>query len=121
MLMNDIEFCYKTANVWQVIGIAFMILKILIPVLIIVLGIIDLSKVVVSADEKDIKEKTKSIAMRVAAGIIIFFIPTIINFIFSLIANFAPVVKDYENCIKCITSPNKKCDTKYKDGIFPTE
>ena len=119
--IRQVDFCYKTSMAWQIIGIAFMILKILIPVIIIVLGIIDLSKVVTSGDEKDIKDKSKSLAMRIAAGIVIFLVPSVVSVIFNLIATFIPVAKDYENCIECISSPNKKCDTTYNEGIFPVE
>ena len=121
MILNNIDFCYKTAVAWQIIGIAFLIFKILIPIIIIVLGIIDLSKVVTSGEEKDIKDKTKSLAMRIIAGIIIFFVPSIVSTIFNLITSFAPAANDYKNCIKCISSPNDKCDTSYDGGILPVE
>ena len=42
------EFCYKTATVWQMVGKLIFILKILVPIIIIVLGTIDFSKAVIS-------------------------------------------------------------------------
>lgn len=46
------DFCYKTATVWQMVGKFLFILKILIPILIIVLGMIDFGKSAISSDDK---------------------------------------------------------------------
>ena len=49
------DFCYKTANIWQIIGYVFLILKIIITLILIILGIIDVGKAVISSDEKNYK------------------------------------------------------------------
>ena len=102
-------FCANTADVWQLIGVALLIFKIVIPIILIILGMIDLGKAVVSSDDKAISKSTKSLAMRIVAAIIIFFIPSIISFVFSIIGTFNDDVKDdFEVCKKCIVSPNKE-------------
>ena len=116
------EFCYKTAKVWQIVGYHFLILKIVIPLILIILGIIDLGKAVISSDDKAIKKSTVTLIKRVIAGIAIFFIPTIIQVLFTYIAGFTSDMNDdFMICIDCITSPNKDCDTSYKGGVFPTD
>ena len=103
--MSNLDFCYKTANIWQIIGYVFLILKIIIPLILIILGIIDVF----------------SLLKRIIAGIIIFFIPTIIRVIFSFVAGFnEEIQEDFGNCFDCLTNPNGECDTSYDDGIFPT-
>ena len=53
MYVMDIGFCYKTASIWHTIGYAFFIVKIVVPLIIIILGIIDFTKAVISNDEKE--------------------------------------------------------------------
>lgn len=119
--MSNLDFCYKTANIWQIIGYVFLILKIIIPLILIILGIIDVGKAVISSDEKIIKDGVFSLLKRIIAGIIIFFIPTIIRVIFSFVAGFnEEIQEDFGNCFDCLTNPNGECDTSYDDGIFPT-
>ena len=36
------DFCYKTAEVWQIIGYAFLVLKIVIQIILVVLGKVDI-------------------------------------------------------------------------------
>lgn len=111
-------FCYKTANIWSILGSVILVLKILIPIVVIALGIIDFGKATVSSDEKAIKKTLVMMLKKIVVGIVIFFVPTLINLIFSLIGNFEPLRGDYLNCVDCLTSPNDKCDTSYEGEIF---
>ena len=107
MLIGDVTtFCTDTANVWQVIGYAMMIFKIVIPLLLIILGMVDLGKAVVANDDKQIKSSTTALVKRAAAAVIIFFIPTLVGFIFSIIAGFNDEIKaNYNVCKQCVVSP----------------
>ena len=81
-----------------------------------------MGKAVISSDDKAIKKSTVTLIKRVIAGIAIFFIPTIIQVLFTYIAGFTSDMNDdFMICIDCITSPNKDCDTSYKGGVFPTD
>ena len=113
------EFCYKTAKVWQIVGYGLLILKIVIPIILIVLGVIDFGKAAISSDEKMIKNASVTFLKRVIAGVAIFFIPTIIDVAFKFIGGFTSDMQaDYLNCISCLTSPNGDCDTSYDERIF---
>ncbi|MDE6284888.1 MAG: hypothetical protein K2M17_04010 [Bacilli bacterium] len=111
-------FCYKTANIWSILGYVILILKILVPIIIILLGIVEFGKATVSSDDKAIKKTLATMIKKIVVGIAIFFVPTIINLIFSLIGNFEPFHGDYLNCVDCLTSPYEKCDTSYEGEIF---
>ena len=103
-------FCAQTADLWQFLGIVLLIFKIVIPVILIVLGMIDLGKAVISSDDKAISTSVKHLAKRIIAAIVIFFIPTIISAIFYLVQSFkADAAADYEVCRQCITHPRTKC------------
>lgn len=113
------EFCYKTASIWQLVGQFIFILKILVPIIIIVLGTIDFGKAVISSDDKAVSKSSKKLLTRILIGVCIFFVPTIINIVFGLIGEFSSEMKqDYNNCVKCLTSPYNSCDTSYNGEIF---
>ena len=67
------------------IGWVFFFAKILIPIVLIVFASIDLGKAVISSKDDAIQKSIKTLVVRVIAGIIIFFIPTILNFVVELI------------------------------------
>ena len=109
MDMNSIGtskgFCYQTSGIWQFAGYAVMVLKIVIPAILIILGIVALGKAVIAADDKEIKTAVNSLIKKFIAAVIIFFIPSIISGLFSVVAGFSSVKPDYEVCVKCISNP----------------
>ncbi len=119
MYLMDIGFCYKTASIWHTIGYAFFIVKIVVPLIIIILGIIDFTKAVISNDEKEVNKTAGKLIKKIVIGIVIFFIPTIVNAIFKMFGEFIDYSSDFNNCLNCITSPIGKCDTSYAGGIIP--
>lgn len=82
--------------------------KVIIPILIIVFGALDFFKVMVSNKSDEIPKAVKSLVMRVIAGIVIFFIPAIIHFLFALLDDWNDYKSDYSECTKCLYDP-KSC------------
>lgn len=114
VMASAADFCSKTAVVFQFIGYVVTVLKIVIPSILIVLGVIALGKAVIAADDKEIKTAANSFIKKFIVAVVIFFIPTIVSALFSFV-NFGTDAngnKDegYENCIKCISNPGK-CNT----------
>ena len=106
------SFCTSTANVWQFVGYFLFIFKIVIPLLLIILGMIDLGKAVVSNDDKEVKNATSKLAKRAVAGVVIFFIPTLVGFIFNIVGGFSDVKSTYDGCKSCIVNPlGSNCKT----------
>ena len=106
-------FCANTANIWQVVGIALLIFKIVIPILLIIWGMLDLGKAVIASKDDEVKKSVKSLAMRAVSAVVIFFIPTIVGLVLGLISNFSEsgAKDDWEICRGCITNPNApSCD-----------
>ncbi|MBQ6686936.1 MAG: hypothetical protein IJN03_00240 [Bacilli bacterium] len=109
------QFCADTWEIWQFVGYILMIFKIVIPLLLLILGMFDLGKAVVASDDKAIKKATTQLAYRAVAAIVIFFVPTIIGFVFSIVNGFnndAAVKANYTKCKDCLVSPtnNTKCN-----------
>lgn len=105
-------FCAESANIWQVVGYVLLVFKIVIPILVIILGMIDLGKAVVASKDDEIKKGIKSLMWRAIAAVIIFFIPTLVSLIMGLVTNFSDsgAKADFDICKQCISSPGKgKC------------
>lgn len=64
----------------------FPILQIGIPILLIVMGSIDLGKAVLSSDDKEIKGATGKLIKRCIAAVAVFFVVTIVSLIMGLFA-----------------------------------
>ncbi len=79
------DFCTDTKPIWAFIGNIVLILQIAIPVIIILLGTLDLGKAVMAGDDKKIKEAQKMLLMRIIYGVAIFFVVVIIKFVFQLV------------------------------------
>lgn len=104
-------FCLDSVGIWRFIGEIIYIIRIVIPVIIVLLGTIDLGKAVMSGEEKTVKEAQKSFIKRLIYGVAIFFIFVIVEVIFSLLG-VETNEGDSKICWDCATKPhNKACIT----------
>ncbi len=104
--VTKLSFCEDASPIFQFIGKFILILKIVVPLVIIVLGIIDFAKAVVSNDDKALQLATGSLVKRLVIGVAIFFVPTIVSFILSSIKEAAPFLESAEACQVCMLKPN---------------
>ena len=65
----------------------FPIIQIGIPILLIIMGSIDLGKAVLSSDDKEIKGATGKLVKRVIMAVAVFFVVTIITLVMNLFTN----------------------------------
>lgn len=104
-------FCSQTANIWQVLGYVVMIFKIVIPLLLIIFGMVDLGKAVISSDDKAISKSVSQLVRRFIAAIVVFFIPTIVSALFNALSIMSTTEQaDYNVCVQCVTNVGS-CDT----------
>ena len=97
-----LSFCESSAEIWQLVGKIINIIKIVIPIIIVVLAMLDLGKAVMAGEEKEIKEAQKMLIKRLIYGVVIFFVVT--KVVFNLIGR--SVVEDDAACWACATSPS---------------
>lgn len=117
---NVDNFCGETSNIWRTVGYFLLVFKIVIPIILIILGMVDLGKAVISSDDKAISKAAKSLLMRVVAAVCIFFIPTIVSFVIKLVDN--SVDQKYDVCASCISSPGgQKCTSAYNQYFSDAE
>lgn len=107
-IFDDFDFCNDEGivKVLKFTGYILFVIKILVPLALILFGSIDFIKAIVSSDVSAINKSAVSLTKRTVAGIIIFFIPTVISLVLSLIATFNTNTKaEYDTCYKCIVKP----------------
>lgn len=98
-------------GVFTTLGWVFFILKILIPIILIIFGSIDFGKAMLSNKDDEIKKSAKTLVLRAIAGIIIFFIPTVLNFIVELIGGddiYNQKSGTFARCTHCMLEPTDK-------------
>lgn len=99
-------FCAHTASIFQLLGTLLLIFKILIPVILIILCMIDLGRAVISSEDKQVKKSISTIVKRFILAVVIYFIPLIITVIFSFIEEFNKNKPDFNVCKTCLIDPN---------------
>lgn len=108
---GDLDFskiCHKgyVPRVLQFLGILLFVAKILVPFLIIAFGIMDLFKVITSGKDDQIRSSAGVLLKRFIIGVIIFFIPSFVNFFLGAIDGFDETKSEYANCWTCILEPS---------------
>lgn len=93
----------------RVAGYLLFVIKLFVPILIIAVGTFDLYKAVTGGSQEAMTKQAKKLGYRVLLGILIFFIPTIVNAILSQLTEYKWISSDIEKCQKCILTP-QKCD-----------
>lgn len=115
---EEFNICAKSGIVksFQLIGYLLTTIKIIVPIILIVLASVDLGKAIISSDDSAIKKAVNILLKRCAAGIIIFFVPTIISFTVSLVTGSSELDK-FADCSKCISNPGS-CVIPKDGGVF---
>lgn len=97
--------------------------KVVVPIILIAVGIIDLAKAVTANDDKVMKEATSKLIRRIVYAILIFFVVAIVQLVFNVLGsaqsqsgstNQDTVKKnDISACIKCFISDGTACSKNY--------
>lgn len=90
------------------IGTIVNFLKIIVPIVIIAFGVVDLYKAVTGSKDDEIKKSVKSIVIRIIAGIAIFLLPGIIQFILNWVNDWSNYKNSWCCCTDCLLNPD--CD-----------
>lgn len=101
------NFCQGTVQgVFTALGWLFFVVKIVIPILLIVFGSIDVGKAVIASKDDELKKSIKTLVVRVIAGVIIFFVPSILNLVVKMIDDNDVYNGTFWDCTKCMLEPN---------------
>ena len=92
------------SKTFRILGYVVLISKIVGPLIIIVIGILDLFKAMVSSDEDATSKSVMSLGRRIISGVLIFLIPTIIISLLKLLELTGGIEKDssFVACTTCL-------------------
>lgn len=85
-LFQILDACEGLGPIVSVIKGVFDIIKIGVPILLILMGAIDLAKAVMASDDKEIKAATSKLIKRAIAAVAVFFSVTIVTLVMNLVA-----------------------------------
>ena len=83
--ISDFEWCAPGSGLVTVFGIVktcLNVIRLIVPIGLVVMTVLDVSKNVINPDEKD---SMKKIGNRMIAAVVVFLIPTIVNIIMGLV------------------------------------
>lgn len=83
------------------IKLVWNIIKYAAPILVIILGMLDFAKVVMTGEEKDMKQAGQRFMKRIIAAVILILLPILLEFIFGIVG-FS------EDCIQCLLGSCKE-------------
>lgn len=94
-----------------VISMIILIIKIVVPILLIIFGMIDLAKAVMAQKEDEIKKGQQTFIKRLIAAAIVFFVVTITK----MLTSFLDDENNVTGCITCFVNGTGSC-TPYNGG-----
>lgn len=104
---NLSSFCTQAKEILVFVGWALTIFKVAIPFVIIGYGVMDLGKAVTAAKEDEIKTAARRLLFRAIAGVCIFFVPTVVLWLFKTLDSFneSTAGGGFETCEAALLRP----------------
>ena len=96
------DLCTTMEPVMMVLGYVILGIKIIVPVLLILFGMLDLTKAVMEKDESKIKAAQMLFIKRLIAGILVFLVTTLVTVVLNLFAGES----SWGGCTKCLDKPS---------------
>ena len=117
MYLLDVCTNPNLAPVWRLIGYLVNAIMIGVPILLIVLGMIDLGKAVIASKEDEVKKATKAFGKRFLYAAGVFAVVWLVSTVFSLVANLGlnevdgAAVSSWQGCWACIKANGEESNS----------
>lgn len=108
VLMQSEYTCGGTSLVFSgtfpyIVSMIIMLIKIAVPVLLIIFGMLDLGKAVVASKEDEIKKGQQMFIKRLITAVIVFFVIQVVQIIIRFVSSSDPTIM---NCFNCFINGN---------------
>ena len=120
------EICCNIQPILRAVNLMLDIVKWSVPMLLIVLGTVDMFKAVASGDEKETKEAQDNFIKRLLYGLLIFLIPFLVNLILNTISDNITVdnqgltdMKSWVACWEPAINNSLNCTVKQEGTVIP--
>lgn len=97
------NFCQDFGSTIKIMSIAFLIIRICIPLFIIVMGTMDIYKTVTTGKTDELNKGLKTLGKRFIIGFIILFLPNVVNMV---VSSLNGDTADYKICVSCMANPS---------------
>ena len=103
--MNILSLCDNgdVLSVFRIVNIIIMIIKVAVPILLIIVGMVTLMKTIKTGNEDLLAKAKKQLVSNCIAAVIIFLVPTLVNVLARLSSNDG---NSYLSCLKNATIEN---------------
>jgi len=99
---SSIKFCdyAGTRRTFKMIGLFINLARIIVPLIIIITESISLTKVIISGKQEDLSDNWRILVRKIIAGLVIFFLPTIIDFTIDSLVGYDD--SGFTQCSNCL-------------------
>ncbi len=95
------DFCANFTLLWTIIGYVIFAIKVIVPILLIITGMITLGKAVMAQKDDEIKKAQGLLIKKVAYAIAVFLVIQIVSIVIGLVSTDSK----YKTCAKCAFHP----------------
>ena len=103
----------------QIIGWCLFVLKIVVPIVLIIMAMVEIGKAVIASDDKAIHNAIMSLVKKGIAAVIIFFVPSVVALVIHAIGTSSEALGEFDCLSKCINHPSE-C-TMPSGGVFGSD
>ena len=112
--MLNLEFCENTVKAWKIVGTLIYIVKIAVPILIMITGIIPFITAITKGTSEELFAAAKKLFFKLLAGLIVFITPGLITNLIDMLTNKDSSV-NINVCTSCVNDPfGSKCSNAEK-------
>ena len=98
--------CQNTVKAWQLVGVLILVLKIIVPLVIIITAVVPIFNALIKGTEAEMKSSMMIIGKKLAAGILVFMVPSLIASSIKMFVGDSYKTDDIANCVDCFSDPN---------------
>ena len=93
----------------QIVSLVVNIIKIAVPIILIIMGMLDLGKAVMAQKDDEIKKGQQTFIKRLIAAVIVFFVVAIVQLVFNILASADESNEGIWSCVNCFLSGGDEC------------
>lgn len=97
----------------KIISIVYLLIQILIPIVLVILGSIDLFKAVAASKEDEIKKAQGMFFKRLISAVLVFFVLAVVKIVIGLASDDKNKSQNIVDCIDCFIRDNDSCRPEY--------
>lgn len=102
--MSENFLCNELEGIMGLVGWVVLGIKIAVPIILIVIGMMDLAKAVTSKKEDDIKNAQTALVKKAVAAVAVFLVLTLVGLVTSLVG-----ADSWKACSHCLNTPWDDC------------